>query len=96
MLLLMMFCTTFFVLPAVGMMLLAIKKLNKERREAGCLYLFDDGQAVSAKKQRKDTKVVFPRFANKHIIEYQLIESQIRESLHFREIKPRAPCRAGP
>lgn len=96
MLLVVMFCTTFFVLPAIGMILLALKKIGKEKRQVERYYLLEEGEAAGGKKQKRQKKVILPDFMNQQIIDDQLIASQISESLHFNEVEPRAPCRAGP
>lgn len=96
MLLVVMFCTTFFVLPAIGMLLLALKKIGKEKRQAERYYLLEEGEAAGGKRQKRQKKVILPAFMNQQLLEDQRVEGQISESLHFNEVEPRAPCRAGP
>lgn len=92
MLLPMLYCISFFVLPAIGMIALAVKRARLQSEEGD--YLLKEKNNM--KRQVHNKKNGVPKFANSRIMDYQLIESQIHESLHFKHHKQRAPCRAGP
>lgn len=93
MLLPMLYCISFFVLPAIGMIVLAVKKARLQGEGEDELLRRENTNRRAKVHSQKNS---IPRFANSRIIEYQLMESQIHESLHFKHHKQRAPCRAGP
>lgn len=90
------FCIGFFLLPLVGMFMLVISAAIK----AGASHnlraeKIREKLDINRFKKRKSTYPV-PVFENQKVLDYQLIESQIRQSLHLNIIKERAHPRAGP
>lgn len=90
------FCIGFFVLPLVGMFVLVIRAAIKaEVPQKLRPQQIREKLDINRFKKRKNTYPV-PVFANQKILEYQLIESQVHQSLHLNIIKERAHPRAGP
>lgn len=90
------FCIGFFLLPLVGMFMLVIRAAIK----AGAPHKLRTQKIrekldINRFKKRKSTYPV-PVFENQKVLDYQLIESQIHQSLHLNILKERAHPRAGP
>lgn len=92
MLLPILYCTMFFALPLIGMIVLALQKMR--RGANGEAYLEEIYE--ESRENKIHIRTIFPKLKSNKIIDYQFIESQIHEPLHFRKHKGRAPCRAGP
>lgn len=95
------FCIGFFLLPLVGMFMLVIRAAikagapHKLRTQKLRPQEVREKLDINRFKKRKSTYPV-PVFENQKVLEYQLIESQIHQSLHLNILKERAHPRAGP
>lgn len=90
------FCIGFFLLPLVGMFMLVIRAAIKmgaphKLRPQKVREKLD----INRFKKRNNTYLV-PVFENSKVLDYQLIESRIHQSLHLNIMKERAHPRAGP
>ena len=86
------FCTVFLGLPIVGMITMLIARVLKE----GAKSIGEASNRAEITFRKSVRQLPIPAFANKKVMEYQLIESQVHMPIQFNRIKERTHPRAGP